>query len=407
MVIYRPFLHYSSSNAHDRNIDKRTFACAAACVSVTRNIVHITSEMKRRGLLVGAYWFVMYTTYFSIVSLVYFCLENPRSNIAGPEILKDAMEGRDTLASLARRSLAADRCSTSLESLFKDLPQRLQERKNSSKSTAATQAKKRSLPKSTAEAAPVQSNASSPSVPTVGDPVAGPQRARTFPHETQATSKRFSNPDSMRNTPVSSDSSSIRRGPASRSLATDSGTLTPDSMHSGNERVQASPQQSKFDPQHGNMNLPDLRNVMFPSNNPFAYPNQPISTLEDTQFSPNDQGNFSNFYMSNNMAQPNMSYENLSSPVFGSFPPFMTQSQPPVTGGTSAPFQNLPGTPGVGGMQPNSNFDPNSHNDEFWSQMGGNRSGLTSGVNLDELFGSESWNPMWDSAAAPTSSSFQ
>ena len=71
--------------------------------------------MKRRGLLIGAYWFVMYTTYFSIVALVFFCLENPGSSNIGPEILKDAMEGRDTLASLARRSLAADRCSTSLE----------------------------------------------------------------------------------------------------------------------------------------------------------------------------------------------------------------------------------------------------------------------------------------------------
>ena len=93
--------------------DKRSFACAAACVSVARNIVHITSEMKRRGLLIGAYWFVMYTTFFAIVSLVYFVLENPDSP-TGKDILRDAMEGKDTLASLAKRSLAADRCSLSL-----------------------------------------------------------------------------------------------------------------------------------------------------------------------------------------------------------------------------------------------------------------------------------------------------
>jgi hypothetical protein len=94
-------------------VDKRSFACAAACISVARNIVHITSEMKRRGLLVGAYWFVMYTTFFAIVSLVYFVMENPNSP-TGQEILKDAEEGRDTLASLAKRSMAADRCSMSL-----------------------------------------------------------------------------------------------------------------------------------------------------------------------------------------------------------------------------------------------------------------------------------------------------
>jgi len=113
MMMYRPFIHYVSQACQTRNVDKRSFACAAACVSVARNIVHITTEMKRRGLLVGAYWFVMYTTYFAILSLVFFVLENPDSP-TGKDILKDAMEGRDTLASLAKRSMAADRCTVSL-----------------------------------------------------------------------------------------------------------------------------------------------------------------------------------------------------------------------------------------------------------------------------------------------------
>lgn len=113
MMLYRPFIHYVSMKSESKSIDKRSYACAAACVSVARNIVHITSEMKRRGLLVGSYWFVMYTTYFAILSLVFFVLGNPDSPTA-KEILKDAMEGRDTLAALAKRSLAADRCTHSL-----------------------------------------------------------------------------------------------------------------------------------------------------------------------------------------------------------------------------------------------------------------------------------------------------
>lgn len=113
MMIYRPFLHYVSHAYQSKNADKRSFACAAACISVARNIVHITSEMKRRGLLVGSYWFVMYTTYFAILSLVFFVIENPNSP-TGQDILKDAVEGRDTLASLAKRSMAADRCTVSL-----------------------------------------------------------------------------------------------------------------------------------------------------------------------------------------------------------------------------------------------------------------------------------------------------
>ena len=113
MMVYRPFIHYVSQACQAGNVDKRSFACAAACISVARNIVHITSEMKKRGLLVGSYWFIMYTTYFAILSLVFFVIENP-NNSASNEILKDAMEGRDTLASLAKRSMAADRCTVSL-----------------------------------------------------------------------------------------------------------------------------------------------------------------------------------------------------------------------------------------------------------------------------------------------------
>ena len=113
MMLYRPFLHYVSQGCASKGVDKRSFACAAACVSVARNIVHITTEMKRKGLLVGAYWFVMYTTYLAILTLVFFVLENP-SSPTGKDILKDAIEGRETLASLAKRSWAADRCSQSL-----------------------------------------------------------------------------------------------------------------------------------------------------------------------------------------------------------------------------------------------------------------------------------------------------
>ena len=113
MMVYRPFLHYVTQACRTCRTDKRMFGCAAACVTVAQNIVHITTDMKKRGLLVGAYWFVMYTTYFAILSLVYYVLENPESETSR-NILKDAMEGRNTLANLAVRSMAADRCSSSL-----------------------------------------------------------------------------------------------------------------------------------------------------------------------------------------------------------------------------------------------------------------------------------------------------
>ncbi len=113
MFLYRPFLHYVSPTVKNKTVDKRSYACAAACVSVSRNIIHITGEMKKRGLLTGAYWFYMYTTFFAILSLVFFVVENPQSPTS-KDILRDASEGKSTLASLAQRSMAADRCSRTL-----------------------------------------------------------------------------------------------------------------------------------------------------------------------------------------------------------------------------------------------------------------------------------------------------
>lgn len=69
--------------------------------------------MKKRGLLIGAYWFTMYSTFFSILSLVFFVLENP-DKPGSREILADASDGKDALKGLAKTSQAADRCAIAL-----------------------------------------------------------------------------------------------------------------------------------------------------------------------------------------------------------------------------------------------------------------------------------------------------
>jgi hypothetical protein len=55
----------------------------------------------------------MYTTFFAVISLVYYVLENPRDP-ASEQILADANAGNDALKSFAQRSQAADRCSATL-----------------------------------------------------------------------------------------------------------------------------------------------------------------------------------------------------------------------------------------------------------------------------------------------------
>ena len=83
-------------------------------MSVSRNVVHITAEMKRRGLLNGAYWLSMYTTFFAILSLIFYVLESPQ-NKTSRGVLRNAREGKNTLASLAPRSMAADRSTKILD----------------------------------------------------------------------------------------------------------------------------------------------------------------------------------------------------------------------------------------------------------------------------------------------------
>ncbi|KAJ9641594.1 Gypsy retrotransposon integrase-like protein 1 [Knufia peltigerae] len=270
MMVYRPFIHYVSQACQSRNVDKRSFACAAACISVARNIVHITTEMKKRGLLVGSYWFVMYTTYFAILSLVFFVLENPHSS-TGQDILKDAIEGRDTLASLAKRSMAADRCSGSLAGLFDVLPEKLKERRSSL--NAATQSSRKRPPPVVTEnftAQEMQSVASVSTPSSLREQSATPSRTRTIPSDFLAKlAKRNSMPDPHALTGLSEGTPTSTHMQSQPMLGYQSPAI-------------ASPMSGHFDftPQLGNAQIPDLKNVMFPSDNPFAYPNQPISTLE-------------------------------------------------------------------------------------------------------------------------------
>lgn len=112
MMLYRPFVHYIS-RPKSKGSDERPYASAAACVDVSRKIVHTADDMRKKGVLNGAYWFTMYTTFFSVITLLYYVLENP-TDVTSLAILSDAETGRDTLASLRDKSLAAKRCSMAL-----------------------------------------------------------------------------------------------------------------------------------------------------------------------------------------------------------------------------------------------------------------------------------------------------
>ncbi|TLD20426.1 hypothetical protein PspLS_08335 [Pyricularia sp. CBS 133598] len=144
MMLYRPFLHYSSPRlSAGKHVDERYYACAAACISVSRNIIHIGMEIRKQAVLTGPYWFILYTEFFAILSLAFYALENPDK--AGiPEILADAHAGRELISGLSRMSLAADRVTDALNALFDQLPDRLTMTKDPKARPVPT--KKRSAP---------------------------------------------------------------------------------------------------------------------------------------------------------------------------------------------------------------------------------------------------------------------
>lgn len=114
LVLYRPFLHYVSPRlSRGKNVDELSYACAAAAISVSRNIVHIGIEIRKQGVLIGPYWFMLYTEFFAVLSLVFYATENPQKN-GTSEVLADAIAGRNMIADLVDASLAAARVTKAL-----------------------------------------------------------------------------------------------------------------------------------------------------------------------------------------------------------------------------------------------------------------------------------------------------
>ncbi|KAL9600576.1 MAG: hypothetical protein Q9219_003122 [cf. Caloplaca sp. 3 TL-2023] len=373
IMLYRPFLHYVSQSIQIRHADKRAYACAAACVSVSRNIIHITSEMKRRGLLTGAYWFTMYTTFFAVLALLFYVVENPH-NAASHGILRDAHEGRDTLASLASRSMAADRSSKTLKDLFDQLPEAVKTGRLS-----YTSQNKRSAPMHNLEPTKVEtpsyttvrkSNMHSPaewsSTSSGVEESDGKQTSRTYPGPTvlmqpisDFESGSIGNaPQTFRDSP-----STAVNFPINSSAA---GSVPSSAMPIG-----YSPNAARFS------GVPTLMPMVFPSNDPFAYPNQPMSTLEDYQ--DGDQNQPFGWQRFNDGTNSGC-YDNLSAPFYGSVPSYPVQS----TESSTNMGENL-----VDGE--NRKFGDN----QAWAPQQQTRYGGTAiGANWDAIFG-EDWSGGW------------
>ncbi len=107
-----------------------------------------------------------------------------------------------------------------------------------------------------------------------------------------------------------------------------SSTGTPDSTTAAN-----SLQQSPFplqQPFQINTAIPDLNAMMFPSADPFAYPNQPLIEFNNVKRENDGTGQGpqgQRMYLSNGVNGPGL-YDDLEGQLFGPLPPYLMQGQP-------------------------------------------------------------------------------
>ncbi|EGV63939.1 Gypsy retrotransposon integrase-like protein 1 [Yamadazyma tenuis] len=143
IMLYRPFIHFISHGNDSKASDPRSLIRGRNCIKVARSVVKLANRMIDQNLLVGTYWFSMYTIFFSIACLIYYYHfvnsshnlndYNSSSNYAGvlfdddlnlDMIKKDIEVGKKVLDNLKGNSNASLRIYNILNQLFEQLNRR-------------------------------------------------------------------------------------------------------------------------------------------------------------------------------------------------------------------------------------------------------------------------------------------
>lgn len=144
IMLYRPFIHFVSNLTPETLLthDPRSLIRGRNCIKVARMVVKLANKMIDQKLLVGTYWFLMYTIFFSIACLIYYfhfantlaaLPETLGANYAGvlfdddlniDMIKKDIEIGKKVLDCLKNNSNASLRIYNILNTLFEQLNRR-------------------------------------------------------------------------------------------------------------------------------------------------------------------------------------------------------------------------------------------------------------------------------------------
>ncbi|KAF5254602.1 hypothetical protein FANTH_670 [Fusarium anthophilum] len=340
LVLYRPFLHYVSPRlSHGSKVDELSYACAAAAISVSRNIVHIGLEIRKQRVLSGPYWFMLYTEFFAVLSLVFYATENPEKPGSG-EVLADARAGRQMIAALAEKSMSAERVTSALKALFDQLPEQLD-------AGAIRQAPSKKRPAPTGRPSSVSSHhtpipASMSSIGTTDFTRASQMSTSSYP--TTLSQGTMDLPGGGM-TAFQDNTFSANFGDF---MSPDLQRSTPESTSSAATSTQRYPYAGQQMGMHNPVNK--LDSLMFPSEDPFAYPNQPMMELgfpgkTDQPTTMGDQNQDMQLFLTG-------TFDDVESQIFGQPPPYMMhqQGQPMMNAPSHQPMFASPSA--IMGMQP-------------------------------------------------------
>lgn len=396
VMLYRPFLHFVAMDKRAQPVDQKSYACAASYVNVSRNIIHIQTQMKQKGLLNGAFWFIMYTSFFAILSLVYFAAENP-DNPTTEAVMKDAIEGKEVLASLAKRSMAADRCTATLDVVFQRLPDWM---RNGQQNPTVSRKRHHDSGTGTPLSHKPAAARSHPdiSIPSRDEPTPGTnRRASTFPHQ--------SAPNALNLSPSTFDAWSQSGASSLGPHTPTNGEFQPGgyaqyhTQNVPNAFSQSMQQYSLPTSSLANPALADLSTMMFPpADEPFGYPSQPLTTFENNQqFTKNhayanDQA-YSGMENSSPMVAPPSRggrEDNLEAQFFA-LPPYIEQRQQQAPQHHGMNYSGAAFTNGQQLGTPTATQMPNGWLGQPQPMQQG---GVMSNINIQDIFGGTEWNPM-------------
>lgn len=236
------------------------------------------------------------------------------------------------------------------------------------------------------------------------DPTANMQRASTYPTPVSAaTPKQVSVPyniSTIRQQLQPSLDNNYRRTSQQIYLPADTMDLsTPDSAGSSIPSSATQPQFG-FPQNFDDAGLPDLSAMMFPSADPFAYPNQPMTTLENRHYKqentpftpPRAQTDRLFAYPGSTTSSTTVPpYDSLEVQLFGPLPPYMMQGPLPSMGMSAV--GGGPMNIGGGMMGMSNGGNDGGGGEGGWAQRQV-KTGGTPGVNMEDIFGEE-WAGGW------------